>query len=90
MVAVGRGVSTGRLGATKFAPQNGGQVIAQETVQDTPSHVCIHYVVVDLPGACQRLLNSFLVHFCEGDALNLFAWKHILYSNHVNALWTAL
>lgn len=84
MVAVGHGVSTSRLGTTNFVPQNGGQAKAHEIVQDTPSPVCIHQVAVNLPRAFQRLLESFLRHFCEGDTLDLFALKHILYSNHVS------
>lgn len=90
IVAVRRGVSTSRLGTTKFVPQNGGQGVAHETVQGTPSHVSIHQVAVNLPGACQRLLNSVLRHFCEGDALDLFVLKHILYSNNVSGLLAAL
>lgn len=90
MVAAGYIVSTGRLGATKFAPQNGRQIVAHEIVQGTSGPVCIDQVTVNLPRACQRTLNSFLRDFCEGDALYPCALQHILKNRQASSSSAAL
>ena len=82
--------STGRLGTTKFAPQNGRQIITHEIVQGTSGPVCIDQVAVYLPRACQRPLNSFLCHFREGDALDPCALQHILQNRQPSSALTAL
>lgn len=83
-------LSTGRLGTTKFAPQNWRQVVAHEIVQSTSCPICIDQVAVNLPRVRQRPLDSFLRHFCERDPLDAFALQHILQNSLLSSSLTAL
>ena len=58
--------------AADLFPQQGTQLIAHQTVQNTAGLLGIHQVLVDVPGLPDALLHHFFRDLIEGDPLCLF------------------
>ena len=52
-------------------PQQGGQLIAHDPVQDAAGLLGVHQVLVDLPGSSNALGNDLFRDFVEGDPAGL-------------------
>ena len=68
----GNGLNTaGRQAATDLLPQQRGQLVTHNSVQNTTGLLGIYQIIIDVPGGLNGLPNHFLGNFIKGNPLGL-------------------